>query len=122
VVPPDTTSVTIGTDGTVSVMLAGQTTSQQIGQIQLARFANPAGMSSVGRNLFLATPASGDPTVATPGTQGLGTISQGFLEGANVKVVEEMVNMITSQRAYEANSKAIQTADDMLGIANNIRR
>jgi flagellar basal-body rod protein FlgG len=103
-------------------MLAGQTTSQQIGQIQLARFANPAGMSSVGRNLFLATPASGDPTVATPGTQGLGTISQGFLEGANVKVVEEMVNMITSQRAYEANSKAIQTADDMLGIANNIRR
>jgi flagellar basal-body rod protein FlgG len=122
VIPPDTTVITIGTDGTVSVNVAGQTTSQQVGQLQLARFPNPAGLSAVGRNLFIPTGASGDATVATPGTQGVGTLAQGFLEMANVRVVEEMVNMITSQRAYEANSKAIQTADEMLAISNNIRR
>jgi flagellar basal-body rod protein FlgG len=122
VIPPDTTTLTIGTDGTVSVNVAGQTTSQQVGQIQLARFVNPAGLQAVGRNLFVPTGASGDATVTTPGTQGVGTLAQGFLEMANVRVVEEMVNMITSQRAYEANSKAIQTADEMLQISNNIRR
>jgi flagellar basal-body rod protein FlgG len=122
VIPPDAASITIGTDGTVSVTLPGDPAAQQIGSIQLARFANPAGLMSNGRNIFLATQASGDPVVASPGQEGMGTLTQGFLELANVKVVEEMVGMITSQRAYEANSKAIQTADEMLQISNNLRR
>jgi flagellar basal-body rod protein FlgG len=112
----------VGTDGTVSVTTPGQTTPQQIGTIQLARFANPAGLISIGSSLFTATQASGDPQVANPGVEGMGTLAQGFLEMANVKVVEEMVAMITGQRAYEANSKAIQTADEMLSIANGMRR
>jgi flagellar basal-body rod protein FlgG len=122
VIPGDASSVTVGTDGTVSVAITGQTAAQQVGTIQLARFVNSAGLLSVGRNLFTPTQASGDPVVANPGVQGVGTLAQGFLEMANVKVVEEMVAMITSQRAYEANSKAIQSADDMLNIANNMRR
>jgi flagellar basal-body rod protein FlgG len=121
-IPADATSVTVGTDGTVSVTLPGQSTAQQVGSIQLARFVNPAGLSSVGRSLFTPTQASGDAVVANPGTDGMGTLAQGFLEMSNVKVVEEMVAMITSQRAYEVNSKAIQTADEMLSIANNMRR
>jgi flagellar basal-body rod protein FlgG len=122
VIPTDAANVTIGADGTVSVTLAGQNAAQQAGTIQLARFANPAGLLSVGRNLYVPTQASGDAVVGNPGEQGMGTMSQGFLELANVKVVEEMVNLITSQRAYEANSKAIQTADEMLGIASSLRR
>jgi len=122
VIPPDASNITISAEGTVSVNLAGATTPQQIGTVQLTRFANPAGLSSAGRNIFLTTPASGDPVTGNPGEQGMGTLTQGFLELANVKVVEEMVGMITSQRAYEANSKAIQTADDMLQISNNLRR
>ncbi len=122
VIPPDAQNVTIGSDGTVSVTLAGQTAAQQLGVIQLAQFVNPAGLLSTGRNLFSPTSASGNAVVGTPGVNGVGTISQGFLELANVKVVDEMVNMITSQRAYEANSKAIQTADDMLSISNNLKR
>jgi flagellar basal-body rod protein FlgG len=122
VIPADASSVTIGTDGTVSAAIAGQTAAQQVGTIQLARFVNAAGLLSVGRNLFTPTQASGDAVVANPGVQGVGTLAQGFLEMANVKVVEEMVAMITSQRAYEANSKAIQSADEMLNIANNMRR
>jgi flagellar basal-body rod protein FlgG len=121
-IPPDATNITIGNDGTVSVTLAGQTAAQQLGAIQLARFSNPAGLLAAGRSVFLSTPASGDAVVGTPGQQGFGTLAQGFLELSNVKVVEEMVNMITSQRAYEANSKAIQTADDMLSVANSLRR
>jgi len=121
-VPGDATSLTVGSDGTVSVTLPGQSAAQQIGTIQLARFINPAGLSAVGRSLFVPTSASGDPIVANAGTDGMGTLAQGFLEMSNVKVVEEMVAMITSQRAYEANSKAIQTADEMLSMANNMRR
>lgn len=121
-IPIQASAVTVGTDGTVSVAIAGRKAAQQLGMIQLARFVNPAGLRSAGRNLFLPTEASGDAVVANPGAQGLGTLAQGFLEMSNVKVVEEMVAMITSQRAYEANSKAIQTADDMLSIANNMRR
>jgi len=121
-IPADATSVTVGTDGTVSVTQPGQSTAQQVGTIQLARFVNPGGLVSVGRSLFVPTQASGDAIVANPGTDGIGTLAQGFLEMSNVKVVEEMVAMITSQRAYEANSKAIQTADEMLGMANNMRR
>ena len=121
-IPPDAKNVTIGSDGTISVTLAGQSTAQQVGTLQIAQFVNPAGLLSLGRNMFTQTAASGTPVVGTPGAQGLGTLSQGFLELANVKVVDEMVAMITSQRAYEANSKAIQTADDMLSISNNLRR
>jgi flagellar basal-body rod protein FlgG len=121
-IPGNATSVAVGSDGAVSVTLPGQTTAQQVGGIQLARFVNPAGLQSIGRSLFVPTQASGDPVVASPGTDGMGTIAQGFLEMSNVKVVEEMVAMITSQRAYEANSKAIQTADEMLNVANNMRR
>ena len=93
-----------------------------VGQIQIARFVNTAGLSSVGRNLFLQTAASGEPETGTPGLNGLGTIAQHFVEMSNVKVVEEMVNMIVAQRAYEINSKSIQTADQMLDLANNLRR
>ena len=121
-IPQDARTVTVGTDGTVSVTLAGQTAAQQIGTIQLARFVNPAGLLSAGRSLFTPTAASGDAIVANPGVDGMGTLNQGFLEMSNVKVVEEMVAMITTQRAYEANSKAIQSADEMLSMTNNMRR
>jgi flagellar basal-body rod protein FlgG len=122
VIPATAKNLTIGSDGTVSVTLAGATAASNLGQIQVAQFVNPAGLLRIGRNLFVSTPASGAATVGTPGTGGYGTLSQGFLELANVKVVDEMVNMITSQRAYEANSKAIQTADEMLSISNQLRR
>jgi flagellar basal-body rod protein FlgG len=121
-IPIDALSVTIATDGTVSVLQPGQNEPAEVGTIQLARFANPAGLESIGRNLFLATAASGDATTGTPGEDGFGTIAQGYLEMSNVSVVDEMVNMITAQRAYEINSKAIQAADDMLQAANNLKR
>ena len=122
IVPADAKNVTIGSDGTVSVALANGTTGTTLGTIQIANFVNPAGLLSVGKNLFTPTAASGTAVVGTPGAAGFGTLAQGFLELANVKVVDEMVNMITSQRAYEANSKAIQTADEMLAISNSLRR
>lgn len=121
-IPTGTTNISIGTDGTVSILVAGQTAPQQLGTIEVAKFVNPAGLNSIGRNLYLPTTSSGDALTGKPGTQGMGTLAQGFLEMSNVKVVEEMVNLIVSQRAYEINSKAIQTADEMLGIANNLRR
>ena len=121
-IPAEATSISVGSDGTVSVTLPGQTAPQEIGQIQIAKFANPAGLSSLGRNLLAQSAASGDPVIDTPGLNGLGTLADGFVEMSNVKVVEEMVNMIIAQRAYEVNSKAIQTADEMLNIANNLRR
>ncbi|MEA3402917.1 MAG: flagellar basal-body rod protein FlgG [Armatimonadota bacterium] len=122
VIPTDTTSIAVGSDGTVSATTAGSTEPQTIGQIELARFANPAGLQNLGHSLLRATAASGEPTTGAPGIDGLGGISQGMLEMSNVKVVEEMVNMITAQRAYEANSQAIRIADQMLEIANNTRR
>ncbi len=121
-IPADTVSVTIGTDGTVSIIQAGETEPTQLGNIELARFVNAAGLKSVGRNLFVTTAASGDPITGTAGKDGFGTIAQGYLEMSNVSVVEEMVNMITAQRSYEINSKAIQAADEMLQMANNIKR
>lgn len=120
-IPADATSITIGTDGTVSVTMADET-NQEIGRIELARFLNPAGLVNVGGNMMKATGASGDATTGNPGLDGIGTLSQGFLEMSNVKVIEEMVNMIVAQRAYEINSKAIQAADEMLQTANNLRR
>ncbi|MGA9042951.1 MAG: flagellar basal-body rod protein FlgG [Terriglobales bacterium] len=122
-IPAGATSVTIGSDGVVSVTLAGQTAAQQAGNIQLALFPNPGGLNSVGNNLFLATTASGDPIVGTPGSsEGLGTIQQGYLEQSNVDVVEEFVQMIVAQRSYEANSRVVQAADEMLQGLNNLGR
>lgn len=121
-IPQSATSVTIGVDGTVSVMQAGQAQPQTVGTIELVRFINPAGLESQGRNLFLPTQASGDATPGTPGRDGIGTLLQGFVEGSNVNVVEEMVGMIVTQRAYEINSRAIRTADEMMQTANNLVR
>ncbi len=122
VVPNGATAVSIDQTGIVSALLAGQTTPTQLGQLQLAVFPNAAGLTRAGQNLYRAGGGSGDASVVTPGQEGSGTINQGFLEGSNVQVVEEMVKMIVAQRAYEINSKAIQTADDMLSILNNLKR
>lgn len=122
VVPEDATSITVATDGTVSIMLTGEDYLEEIGQIELVRFLNPEGLSSIGKNFYRMTAASGDAQYGTPGLDGLGEIAQGYLEMSNVKVVEEMVNMIVAQRAYEVNSKAIQASDEMLQTANNLRR
>jgi flagellar basal-body rod protein FlgG len=121
-IPAEASDPNIASDGTVTVMMPGQATPQEVGKIQLARFANPAGLKNLGQNLYGVTAASGTATADVPGQNGLGTIGQGFIEMSNVKVVEEMVNMIVAQRAYEINAKAIQTSDDMLQIANNLRR
>ncbi len=120
-IPAQAQSITIAPDGTVSFTQPGQSASQIAGQIQLANFANPAGLNSIGTNLFTPTDASGDPTVANPGGQeGLGTLMQGYVEGSNVSVVEEFINMIVSQRAYEANSKVVKAADEMYQQVNNL--
>jgi flagellar basal-body rod protein FlgG len=122
-IPQGATSITIGTDGTVSVTLAGQQAAQQVGNIQTALFANPGGLNSVGKNLFLATTASGDPVLGTPGgTDGLGQIEQGYLEQSNVSVVDEFIQMIVAQRSYEANSRVVQAADQMFQQINNLGR
>jgi len=121
-IPDDTTTITISKSGIVSVMTGGSATPTQVGQVQLARFANPAGLNSLGDNLYGATPASGDAVVGIPGEEAFGSVTQGFLEGSNVNIAEELVKMIVGQRAYEINSKAVQTADEMLQMANNMRR
>lgn len=122
-IPPEAQSVTIAADGTVSYTQPGQTSSQLAGQIQLAGFTNPAGLNSLGANLYQPTDASGEPTVGNPGGQeGLGTLLQGYVEQSNVSVVEEFINMIVSQRAYEANSKVVKAADDMYQQVNNLTR
>lgn len=113
-IPADAVSVTIGRDGVVSVLQAGQNAPTQIGQLQLATFVNTGGLQSVGENLFVETASSGVPTPNTPGANGAGLLNQGFVETSNVNVVEELVNMIQTQRAYEINSRAIQTSDQML--------
>ncbi len=121
-IPSDALSISVGIDGTVSVLQAGDSIPSEIGTIELARFVNPAGLISTGRNLYITSEASGDEMTGTPGEDGLGSLAQGFLEMSNVSVVDEMVSMITAQRAYEVNSKSIQTADEMLQMANNIKR
>jgi len=122
IIPPEATNISISHDGTVSVLTPGATAPQEVGKIILAKFINSAGLKSIGYNLYKTTDASGEAITGTPGLEGFGTISQGFLEMSNVQVVEEMANMIIAQRAYEINSKAIQTTDEMLRIANNLRR
>jgi flagellar basal-body rod protein FlgG len=119
-IPAGATSVMISKDGIVSAVVAGTADPQQVGTIELAQFQNPAGMAARGGNIYTATIASGDPATATPGAEGLGTLAQGFLEDSNVSVVEEMVNMILGQRAYEANSRVIRAADEMLQQINNL--
>lgn len=116
-VPADTISVTVGIDGVVSALVAGNTSASTIGDIQFASFINPAGLQPEGENLYLESPSSGTPQTGTPGQTGLGTVIQGFLESSNVNVVEELVNMIEAQRAYEMNSKAISAVDQMLQFA-----
>lgn len=118
-IPSSAQSITIGADGTVSVQVSGAASPTQVGSIQLADFINPTGLQPIGKNLFVETAASGSPQAGTPGLTGLGTLVQGSLETSNVNVVEELVNMIETQRAYEMNSKAIQTADQMLQYVNN---
>ncbi len=118
-VPANTSSLTIGLDGTVSALVPGNTAPTQLGQIQLVDFVNPVGLQAKGGNLFAETAASGSPQVAAPGQNGVGTVIQGSVETSNVNVVEELVSMIETQRAYEINSKAISTTDGMLQYLNN---
>jgi len=114
VVPTDTEKVTVGKDGTISAIVIGNPVAVQLGQVQLAVFANPAGLDPKGQNMYTETAASGNAVIATPGLVGAGTIAQGYVETSNVNVVEELVAMIQTQRAYEINSKAISTSDQML--------
>jgi len=121
-IPPDSLAVVIGEDGSVNVRQPGAAQPAQVGQITGVRFPNKAGLRAVGRNLYQETLASGQPVQGIFGEQGFGTLSQGYLESSNVSVVEQVVSMITAQRAYEANSKGIQTSDDMLSQAINLKR
>jgi flagellar basal-body rod protein FlgG len=120
-IPPNATNVTVGSDGTVSVTLPGQTQAQQVGTIQLASFSNPGGLNAIGNNIYLQTTASGNPVTGVPGgPDGLGTIQQGMLEQANVNIVDEFVNMILAQRSYESNSRVVKAADEMLQGLNQL--
>ena len=121
-IPQDATAINISSNGEVSVKIPGTTDLQQVGQLELARFVNPAGLKSMGRNLFLETEASGLANTGQPDTEGVGRLSQGFLELSNVEVVDEMVNMIVAQRAYEITARAIQTSEEMLANANSLKR
>jgi flagellar basal-body rod protein FlgG len=121
-IPSNALSVTISKEGIVSVSLPGESAPQQVGTIELASFQNPAGLAALGGTLYTVTSASGEPTTGVPGQEGMGTIAQGFLEDSNVSVVEEMVNMILAQRAYEANSRVVRTSDEMLSQVNQLAR
>jgi len=121
-IPDDATEISINDTGVVSVKEGNDTEMREVGEIELARFVNPGGLLAMGNTLFQETDASGAPIVAAPGEDGMGSIVQGALERSNVQVVEEMVGMITAQRAYEASSKAVQTADDLLAIANSMKQ
>ena len=122
-IPPEALAVTIAADGTVSYTLPGQTASQQAGQIQLANFQNPSGLNSLGNSLYAPTDASGQATIGAPGgPQGLGSLLQGYTEQSNVSVVDEFINMIQTQRGYEANSKVVTAADNMYQQVNNLQR
>ena len=122
VIPEDATNISIGTDGIVTVVQPGQTQATQIGQINLTNFINPAGLHSVGDNLYRETDSSGQPVEGTPSVDGLGVIRQGFVELSNVQLVVELTDLITGQRAYDANSKIITTSDEMLQTTNGLKR
>lgn len=120
-IPPDTLSTTIGSEGTVSAMISGQPAPVEVGQLTIATFVNPAGLHATGKNLYTVTASSGEAQVGSPGVDGRGTLLQGALERANVDIAEEMIGMITAQRAYEVNSKVVTTADEMLRAATQMR-
>jgi flagellar basal-body rod protein FlgG len=120
--PAEAVNVAISRDGVVEATVVGDTNASKVGQLELAKFVNPAGLRPIGNNLFVETVASGAPIVGTPGGEGFGELQQGYLESSNVDVVEEMVSMIVAQRAYEINSKTIKTVEDMLSMANNLKR
>jgi flagellar basal-body rod protein FlgG len=121
-IPANATSISISRQGIVSVMVPGQSAAQQVGTLELARFQNPSGLAAMGGNLYSATTASGEPKTSAPAIDGMGSVTQGFLEESNVSVVEEMVNMILGQRAYEANSRVVRAADEMLSQVNSMGR
>lgn len=120
-IPPEATAINISEEGIVSVTSAGQPQPQIVGQIQLATFVNPAGLSAIGKNTFVQTEASGDPVPTNPGQDGVGILQQGFLENSNVSIAEELVNLITAQRAFEVNSRAVKTEDQMIQTAVNLK-
>jgi flagellar basal-body rod protein FlgG len=120
-IPQNTTSISVNSSGQVQAQVAGQTNPQTVGQLQLANFANPDGLNAIGNNLFLQTQASGQPVTGDPGTTAFGTVNQGMLETSNVDIVSEITNLITAQRAYEMNSKVIQTSDQMMQTLNQIQ-
>ena len=122
VIPPEATKLIISQDGVVQILVGDDPTPTRVGNVQLSKFINPSGLNPIGKNLLMATQASGPPITSDPGTEGIGMLSQGFLEKSNVSVVDEMVNMIVAQRAYEVNSKSIQTSDNMLQTAVNLIR
>jgi flagellar basal-body rod protein FlgG len=122
VIPENALSINISSDGNVSVLMPNEAEPTQIGQVQLTRFLNPAGLKAAGKNLFTETAASGAPQDGTPGENGFGSIAQGFVEMSNVNIVEELVQLIMAQRGFETNSKSVQTADELLQIANQLRR
>ncbi len=119
-IPEDTTEISVGEDGTVQVFQEGEAEGNEVGVIEIARFSNPAGLKSLGGNLYQETVTSGDPILGTAGEDGLGEIAQGYLEGSNVSVMNQMVKLISGQRAYEVNSKAIKTSDEMLQMVNQL--
>ncbi len=121
-IPQDTTGVQVGADGTVQVTVSGQTNPVTLGQIELAKFINPDGLHALGSNLYSQTVASGTPILGNANSTGFGTIQQGYLESSNVSIVNEMVKMIEAERAYELNSKAVQTANSMIQLANNLKQ
>lgn len=120
-IPQDTTSLTVGSDGTVQATVAGQSNPVTLGQLQLAKFINPDGLHALGSNLYQETVASGTPILGNANSTGFGTIQQGYLEASNVSIVNQMVKMIEAERAYELNSKAVQTADNMMQLADNLK-
>ncbi len=122
VIPPDATSISIGTDGTITVVQPGQVEATIVGQIQTTNFINPAGLHSMGDNLYIETDSSGQPVEGIPGIDGLGKLRQGFVELSNVELVVELTDLITGQRAYDSNSKVITTSDEMLQTTNNLKR
>jgi flagellar basal-body rod protein FlgG len=121
-IPSDTSAVQISSTGQIMATIAGSSTATQIGQLELARFVNPAGLSDIGSNLYTQTAASGDPIIGTPSSTGFSPVQQGSLEASNVDTVDEMVNLIVAQRAYELNSKAVSTADTMLQDISNMKQ
>ncbi|HSW63255.1 MAG TPA: flagellar basal-body rod protein FlgG [Dissulfurispiraceae bacterium] len=121
-IPSDTISITLSTDGRLTILQGGSTTPVEVGTIEISRFINPAGLLAVGKNLFLQTDASGDPITGAPGSEGRGTLVQGFLENSNVNLVEELANLIIAQRAFDVNSKSVQTSDEMLQTIIQLKR